>query len=378
MEFVRTEEQEMLARSASDLVSASAPLSEVRRLRDEGLSFDGGLWTQIVELGWTGIPFDETDDGLGLGSREMVVVFEALGRNLVPTPLLSTVCLGGGVLGAVAPTELRDGWLSRVVSGSAFVSLAWEEQTSHGHLASTVCSAQMDGEAFTLSGEKIGVLDAGEADVFVVLARTASSAGDNDGLTLFLVPADAAGLEIVPQQRIDSRSAGIIRLNQVQVPADAVLGDIGQAASVLEPVLDRATVALCAEMIGSMTTALEMTVAYLKERQQFGRPIGSFQVLQHRAADLFIALELAKTAVMAAATTADKSPDTLAQEASLAKAHCSEAFLLIAHEAIQMFGGIGMTDEHDIGFFLKRARVCEHLLRQPAWHRDRWASLHGY
>ncbi len=378
MEFVRTEEQEMLARSASELVSTSAPLSEVRRLRDEGLSFDSGLWSQIVELGWTGIPFDETDDGLGLGSREMVVVFEALGRNLVPTPLLSTVCLGGGVLGAVAPTDLRDGWLSRVVSGRAFVALAWEEHTSHGHLASTVCSAQMDGEAFTLSGEKIGVLDAGEADVFVVLARTASSAGDNDGLTLFLVPADAAGLEIVPQQRIDSRSAGIVRLNQVQVPADAVLGDIGQAASVLEPVLDRATVALCAEMIGSMTTALDMTVAYLKERQQFGRPIGSFQVLQHRAADLFIALELAKTAVMAAATTADKSPDTLAQEASLAKAHCSEAFLLIAHEAIQMFGGIGMTDEHDIGFFLKRARVCEHLLRQPAWHRDRWASLHGY
>ena len=138
MEFVRTEEQEMLARSASELVSTSAPLSEVRRLRDEGLSFDSGLWAQIVELGWTGIPFDETDDGLGLGSREMVVVFEALGRNLVPTPLLSTVCLGGGVLGAVAPTDLRDGWLSRVVSGRAFVSLAWEEHTSHGHLASTV------------------------------------------------------------------------------------------------------------------------------------------------------------------------------------------------------------------------------------------------
>jgi alkylation response protein AidB-like acyl-CoA dehydrogenase len=211
-----------------------------------------------------------------------------------------------------------------------------------------------------------------------VSARAAGKTGDAKGITLFLVPRDAAGLEIVPQQRVDGRNAALVRLSGVKVGADAVVGRAGAGGELLETVVDLATAGLCAEMLGSMSAAFERTLTYLKQRVQFGVPIGSFQALKHRAAHCFIEIELARSAVMAAARSLDAGDADAKKLVSLAKARCSDAAVLVANEALQMHGGIGMTDEHEIGFYLKRARVAEMSFGDAAFHRDRWARLSGY
>ena len=227
-------------------------------------------------------------------------------------------------------------------------------------------------------GEKTPVLDGACADAFVVAARSAGADADREGISLFLVPRDAAGLRIQPLSRVDSRNAAALRLDGVQLPADAQVGAQGQGLALLEEVVERATVGLCAEMLGSMSEAFDRTVRYLKQREQFGVPIGSFQALKHRAANLFVEIELCRSVVMAAARALDEGDAEASRLVSLAKARCSDAFVLVTNEAVQMHGGVGMTDEFDIGFYMKRARVAEVTFGDGAWHRDRWARLGGY
>ena len=378
MQLVLNEDQQMLAKSASDWVADRSPLSRVRTVRDDATSdgYSRELWREMAELGWAGIPFSEELGGLGLGIADVVVVTEALGRGLVPEPFLSSVMLAGQTLALAGSEEQRAAWLAPIIEGSKVVALAYQEAASRYDLTRVETRAEADGDGFRLTGEKVQVIDGWAADALIVVARTSGEAGDAAGLSMFLIDdLSAAGVEVIRQHRVDSRNAALVRLDGASVPAGALIGTRDGAGDVLEQVVERASVALAGEMLGAMTEAFERTLAYLKERTQFGVQIGSFQALKHRAAKLYIEIELARSAVMAAARALDAGTPLASALASAAQARVSDAFVLIANEAIQMHGGIGMTDEHDIGFFLKRARVAEMTFGDAAHHRDRFARL---
>jgi acyl-CoA dehydrogenase len=380
MELILTEDQELLAKTAADFVAQHSPVSRVRKLRDakDPTGFSRELWKQMADLGWVGIPFPESEGGAGLGFAELAVVLEALGRTLAPEPFLSTVLLGGQALLLGGSAEQRKTWLPKIVTGDAVLALAYQEAKSRYDLRHVATRAEKSGSGWRLTGEKVQVLDAPAADATLVVARTGGGEADARGLTLFLVGKGARGVTVERQSRLDSRSAALVRLAGAEVGAADVVGEVGAGGDLLERVVDRATVGLCAEMLGAMQQAAEDTFRYLKERKQFGVPIGSFQALKHRAARMYIELELARSAVMAAARAVDEASDELPRLASLAKARCSDGFVLIANEAVQMFGGVGMTDEYDIGFYMKRARAAEMTFGDAAFHRDRWARLGGY
>jgi acyl-CoA dehydrogenase len=268
--------------------------------------------------------------------------------------------------------------LPPLVAGEKLLALGFQERRSRYDARRVATRAERSGEGWRLTGEKIQVEGGASADAFVVSARTAGEEGDAGGITLFLVPRGAAGLEVVAQQRVDSRNAALLELDGVTAGAGDVVGERDAGGDLLESVIDRATAGLCAEMLGSMSEAFERTLSYMKQRIQFGVPIGSFQGLKHRAAQCFIEIELARSTVMAAARALDAGDAEAAKLVSLAKARCSDAAVLIGNEAVQMHGGIGMTDEHEIGFYLKRARVAEMTFGDAAFHRDRWARLSGY
>jgi alkylation response protein AidB-like acyl-CoA dehydrogenase len=376
MQLVLTEDQELLAKTAADFVAERSPVSRVRKLRDrdDAVGFSRELWREMAELGWVGIPFPESVGGAGMGLAELCVVMEALGRTLAPEPFLSTVLLGGQALLLGGSRAQQEGWLARVVAGEALLSLAWQERRSRYDLTRVETRAEPAAGGFRLSGEKLHVPDGHVADALVVAARGPRDAG----IGLFLVERGAPGLGVERQHRVDGRGAARLRLEGVEVDAGAVVGEPGGGLPLLERVIDRATVGLCAEMLGSMSEAFSRTLAYLKDRVQFGVPIGSFQALKHRAAQMFIEIELCRSSVMAAARAVDAGEPEAPKLVSLAKARCSDTAVLVANESIQMHGGIGMTDEHDIGFYLKRARVAATTFGDAAVHRARWARLAGY
>lgn len=364
--LVRDETTEALYRAARDSAERLSPVSAHRALRDSpgGPGYVEALWRTCVELGWTAIPFTEARGGLGLGMWELAAVQEALGRTLSATPLLSSIVLSGVALARGGNTLLADAWLPALISGERRLAFAHDER----HPARTATRAHHGHHGWILHGAKTAVIDGLGADAYVVGASTDSGAG------LFLIGAHATGLRVDPQRRIDGRNAatlhldGVVSLGEVAAPGSVLLGEV----------LDLGRVALAAELLGLATATFEHTLSYLKTRQQFGVPIGSFQALQHRAARMFMALELARSAVLAAAAAATDAPDLLPRYAVLAKARANDAAQRVTEEAIQMHGGIGMTDECDIGFFLKRARVAMETGGTSAWCRARWATLNGY
>jgi alkylation response protein AidB-like acyl-CoA dehydrogenase len=380
VQLVLSEDQELLAKTAADFVAEHSPVSRARALRDrrDPVGFSRELWKQMAELGWVGIPLPEAHGGAGMGLAELAVVLEALGRTLAPEPFLSTVVLAGGALVASGSDAQRREWLPRIAAGDAIATLAFQEPGSRWDLCRVTTRAERQGAGWRLSGRKIQVLDGHVADLLLVTARTAGGEADRDGVGLFAVRAGAAGLRVTPQVRVDSRNASLVDLDGVAVAAGDALGEPGAAAGLLEDVVDGATVGLCAEMLGAMAQAFELTLAHLKTRVQFGVPIGSFQSLKHRAAQMFVEIELARSAVMAAARAVDAGDREVRALVSLAKARCSDAGMLVANEGVQMFGGVGMTDEYDIGLYLKRARAAQLTFGDAAWHRDRWARLRGW
>jgi alkylation response protein AidB-like acyl-CoA dehydrogenase len=305
-------------------------------------------------------------------------VLETLGRNLAPEPFQSNVLLAGQALLLGGSPAQQETWLAPLVKGEKLLALAFQEARSRYDVSRVAVAAEKTSTGWSLRGEKLHVLGGDSADVLVVSARSAGEESDPQGISLFLVEAGAKGLEVQRQTRMDSEPAAVVRLQGVEVGEDAQIGEPGQAGPLLERVVDRATVGLCAEMLGGMSAAFELTLDYLKERDQFGVPIGSFQALKHRAAQVFIEIELARSTVMAAARAVDTDASELPQLVSLAKARCSDAYLLAANEGVQMFGGVGMTDEYDIGLYLKRARAVELTFGDAAWHRSRWARLSSY
>ena len=267
--------------------------------------------------------------------------------------------------------------IPEICSGDRVVSLAYQESGPFDPFE-CVTVAESVGDGFRLSGEKIFVLDGHVADTLVVSARSAGESHDRDGISLFLVDPKAAGVEVMRTLMVDSRNAARVRLENVEVDRSAVLGEIGAGGATLDAVLDRAAICLSAEMLGSIQEVFDRTLAYLKERQQFGQPIGSFQALKHRAAELFCEVELSKSVVLDALRAIDEERPDLSLLASVCKARCSDTFVLAANEGVQIFGGIGMTDEEDVGLYLKRAKVAAHCFGDGTYHRRRYATLSGY
>jgi alkylation response protein AidB-like acyl-CoA dehydrogenase len=380
MALVLDQDQQMLKQAAADFVRKESPVSRVRKLRDERDpdGFSRAIWRKMAELGWHGILVPTDCGGLGMGMIELACVLEECGRNLVPEPLLSTLALGTNAILLGGNDAQKSEWLPQVAGGSLLMTVAYQERASRYSTTRVETRAVRRAGGYVLSGEKVLVLDGHAADVFVVSARTSGAVGEMQGVSLFLVRRDVPGLEVIRQSTLDLRGAAVVRLCDVEVSESARVGAEGGGAAVLEAVLDRATVALCAEMLGSMQAAFEMTLEYLKTRKQFGVLIGTFQALKHRAARVFVEIELARSAVLGACDALDRGALEARALVSAAKARCSDAAMLAGYEGVQMHGGIGMTDEHDIGLYLKRARTAEIMFGDAAFHRDRFASLSGF
>jgi acyl-CoA dehydrogenase len=378
MNFALSDEQQMLQASAAAFVKRESPLNRVRALRDDAIGFSRDLWRRMAELGWLGMIFPESVGGLGQGAVEMVVVMEELGRGLLPEPMLSTVLMGGRAILEAGSAEQQRHWLPDMIEGARLLSLGYLERRSRYDPVAVETAAIREGQAWRLTGEKTAVPDAAVAERIVVSARTSAGPRDRRGITLFLVDPRARGVTLTRIPSIDWRHRYLVKLDHVAVDDAERLGEVGAGADPLERGLDWATVGLSAEMLGAMNEAFRMTIEYLKTRVQFGVPIGSFQALKHRAADEYVQTELARSAVYYAAMALDERLEDAPAAVSTAKARCNDAFHLIANESIQMHGGIGMTDEHDIGFFFKRARAAEATLGDSTHHRDRYARLKGY
>ena len=379
MALVLDEDQALIQDTAREFCASRAPVSQLRELRDtqDALGYSAEVWSEMAALGWPGIVIPEAHGGTGFGWQALGVILEETGRTLTASPLYATVMLGAAALLRGGSDTMKADLLPRVAAGELTLALALEEGPHHAPWGAAL-TARTDGDGFVLDGEKRFVIDGHSADALVVVARTAGDPGDRDGLTLLLVPGDAEGLTRTRTIMADARNAANVSFAGVRVGADAVIGAVGAGADVLDPVLDGARIGLAAEMLGTATEAFERTVEYLKERKQFGEVIGSFQGLKHRAADAFTELQLSRSVVLDALTALDEERDDVPRLASLAKARMGETLNLISREAIQMHGGIGMTDEYEIGFFLKRARIQEAAFGGERFHRDRYAALSGY
>ena len=381
MAMILNEEQTMLKDSAKDFCTNNCAIDQLRKLRDsdDPNGFDKDSWKAMVELGWAGIPWSEEHGGLAFGYKGLGVVTEETGRTLAASPLFASVWVGGTAINTGGSEAQKSALLPAVASGELLLALALEEGNRHSPYG-IATTAKASGDGFVLDGTKTFVLDGHVADQLIVAARTAGGSADRDGISLFLVPSDSAGLTVQRTKMTDSRNAANVELKGVQVGADSLLGAAGQGADVLDATLDIARIGLSAEMLGSLQECFERTVQYLKEREQFGVPIGSFQALKHRAANMFCEVELSKSVVLEALTALDEGRDAaeIAKLASLAKTKVGETFNLVSREGIQMHGGIGMTDEFDIGFFLKRAAVTEQTFGDVNFHRNRYGELEGY
>jgi len=371
-----SEEQRLLADSARDFLAARGPVAAQRRLRDEGSAsgFDAQLWQDAVNLGWSAIPFPESLGGLEFGCMGLGPVFEAIGQNLSATPLLSSVVLGGSLLHLAGDVAQQARWLPGVIAGGLRLALAVDERARHNPLA-TRLKAEFDSDGYRLDGDKFWVVDGNGADAFIVAARTSGMAGEAQGISLFLLPADTPGLRCSALPLIDSRNSARLQLHNVRVGREALLGVEGEGWALLDAVLDRGRACLAAELLGIADTLFSTTLDYLKTRVQFDAPIGSFQALQHRAARLFVDLALARSAVMAALSALDDRQLDAAQRArlvSLAKWKAGDTALKVANEAVQMHGGIGVTDELDVGLYLKRVRVAQACLGDRDFHCERY------
>jgi alkylation response protein AidB-like acyl-CoA dehydrogenase len=380
MELLLTDEQRMLDQSARNFIKKASPVTRMRELRDdtESLGYDKKVFQQMAKLDWTAILLPEDQGGLGMGMADMIVVMEAIGTGLAPEPLLPSVILAGQALTLSGNDALVNEWLDPIIEAKKVLALAYQEKQGRFDITRVTTTAEKTDGGYTLKGEKSQVQGGWCADAVIVSARTSGQSGDVDGITLFLVPSDTPGLTFTRQHRVDSRNCAIVRLENAKIPESSILGEVDKGGEILNSVIDMATIALCGEMLGGITATFERTLAYLKKREQFDVVIGSFQALQHRAAKMFMEIELARPAVMAAARAFDEKDAEAAALISVAKARCSDAYVLITNEGVQMHAGIGMTDEEDVGLYMKHARVTEMTFGDAAYHRDRFASIKGY
>ncbi len=373
------EEMEMLRASASGFLGEKAPISQLRRLRDDKIAegFDRETWTEMGAMGWAGVLVEEAHGGVAMGHGAAGILMEEMGRTLTASPFLSSAIMGAVALSKYGNASQQEGWLPAIARAQKIIALAVDEQRHHNP-AHVKLQAVRAGNGFKLSGEKCFVADCAAADGFIVSARTRGEEQDPDGITLFLVSRETQGISVENQNMIDSRNAGKVVFDDVALEGDAVLGAVDKGLAPLNIILDAGRAGLAAEMSGAAQECLDRTLSYLKERKQFGQTIGSFQALQHRAAHLYSEIEIGKSIVARALQMMDSAPEMAALMVSAAKAKLGQVALLAAQESIQMHGGIGMTDEFDIGFFIKRVRVADALYGSQQFHTNRYAELRGF
>ena len=378
MPLYHSEDQAMLKDSAAPFIAESAPVTHLRALRDsnDSTGFSRDLWKQFGEMGFTGILVPEDKGGLGLGHVEAGIVLEEIGRNLSPSPFLST-SVGAAAALTAAGGATADEWLPRIAAGDAIVALAIDESARH-RPDRVAMKAERSGNGFKLTGSKTFVLHGHVADMLLVAARTGGAPGEEDGLTLFAVPKDASGMTADPRRLVDSSLASKMQFDGVEVTADAVVGEVDQGWAALKPLLAAARTGASAELLGVGQGAMDMTMTYLKQRKQFGQLIGEFQSLQHRAAHLYSELEIARASVMKAQQLLEEGSEGAELMVSVAKAKVGQAANLAVREGVQMHGGIGMTDEYDIGLYMKRDRALAEYMGDVNYHVDRVARMNGY
>jgi alkylation response protein AidB-like acyl-CoA dehydrogenase len=379
MALVLSEEQSMLRDSARGLISDKAPVSHLRQLRDSNdtTGFSRDLWKTFAEMGFSGLLVPEDFGGSGLGCVEAGVVMEEIGRNLMPSPFFATSVLAASALSRGGSAAQKSEHLPGIADGSLLASLAIDEGAKHRPLM-TKMQAVRSGNGFRLVGDKALVVDGHTAGLLIVAARTAGGAGEREGLTLFLVDPKTKGIEVERTAMVDSHNAARIRFDNVEVNADGVLGEVDQGGALLEGVLNIGRGAVASEMVGVAEGVFGRTVDYLKERKQFGKAIGEFQALQHRAAQLYIEIEITRATVLKALQALDSDFEKASTAVAVAKARAGSTATLAVQEGVQMHGGMGMTDQFDIGFFMKRARVCQELFGDSNFHADQLARMKGY
>uniref|UniRef100_E6VH25 Acyl-CoA dehydrogenase domain protein n=1 Tax=Rhodopseudomonas palustris (strain DX-1) TaxID=652103 RepID=E6VH25_RHOPX len=379
MALVLTEEQTMLRDSARGLIGDKAPVAHLRKLRDErdATGFSRDLWKSFAEMGLAGLLVPEEFGGSGLGCVEAGVVMEEIGRNLTPSPLLSTAILAASALVRGGSDAQKKNYLPKIADGSLIAALAVDEGAKHRPSGITL-SATRAGNGFKLKGDKALVVDGHVADLLIVAARSSGQPGDVDGLTLFLVDPKAKGVAIERTVMVDAHNAARIGFDDVEVNADQVLGEVDRGGALLEAVLNVGRAAVAAEMLGVADEAFGRTVSYLKERKQFGRLIGEFQALQHRAAHLYTEIEILRAAVLKALQAVDADAAQARLAVAVAKAKAGTVTTLAVQEGVQMHGGMGMTDQFDIGLFMKRGRVLQELFGDSAYHTEALAEWKKY
>jgi alkylation response protein AidB-like acyl-CoA dehydrogenase len=374
MTLVPNDEQRMLSDSVQSFLDDRAPVAHLRKLRDtrDATGFSRDLWREFASQGYSGVLVPEEQGGLGLTVVEAGLISERLGHTLTPTPFLSTAVLAAWVISRAGSAAQQESLLPRIAAAEIIVALAVDECSKH-RPAVIETRAVRDGAGFVLDGSKLLVLDGHVADTLIVAARTGAEA-----LTLFLVEASAAGVELERTIMVDTHNAARLRLRSVHVGADSVLGVVDGGGALLEQLLDVGRVVIASQLLGVADEVFGRTVAYLKERKQFNRPIGEFQALQHRAAQLYCDLELTRAIVLKALQAVDRDAIQARVLVSQAKSRACTTASRAVQEGVQMHGGIGMTDDLDIGLFMKRARVLQELFGDAGFHADRIATLRGY
>ena len=378
MDIGFSEEQELLRDTARKFLDSECPTQFVRRMMDTEDAVTDEFWRQLADNGWLGITYPEDAGGSGLGLVDLVVLMEEIGRSVMPGPYPATVLLGGAAIAMAGSPAQRREWLPRIAAGEVKATLAVTEPNARWDAAGITATARETRGGFTLSGGKIFVPDAHLADVLVVAVRSRDGSTMEDGVSLFVVPKDTAGLAIRRLPSVDeTRKLCEVKLDNVAVPGSALLGELHQGWAPLQRVIDRAAVALSAEMCGAAQRVLEMTVDYAKLRVAFGKPIGTYQGVKHKCADMLVEIENAKSLTYYAAWAVDEGEAEAPLAVSMAKAAASDAGRKVCAAGIQLHGGIGMTWEHDLQLYLKRAKADEVAFGDATWHRERIARLMG-
>mgnify|MGYP001299400143 CR=1 FL=1 len=379
MKLTLNEEEQFLKDTAKNFAQERCPVTHFRSLRDSNdpQLWDKAIWNEMSKLGWPGILIPEEYGGSNFGISGISVILQECAKTLTPSPLFATGVIGAYSIANFGNENQKEEYLPKIVGGEMTTAFAIDE-SSHHNPADTEMTAEFKKEKVILNGKKIFVVDGASADLLIVLARTSGNKGETSGLTLFFVNSNSSGVEKIKLDMADSRNYANIVFSDVEINKEDILGDIETGGETAENILDIARIALSAEMLGNSEAAFETTLDYLKQRKQFGVLIGSFQALQHRAAQMFCELELTKSSVMAAMRAADENSNELQRLSSLAKTVAGETLHLVSNEAVQMHGGIGVTDEYDIGFFLKRGRVAEQIYGGIKFHTERYANLSGF
>ena len=377
MDFSYSEEQQMLQESVQKFVMQQYDFYK----RDDIIKTEAGYstenWNLFAELGWLTVPFSEEDGGFGGNAVDLMVMMEEFGKGMLVEPYLSAAVMGGTIVADLGNEEQKSGLIPQIMEGGLITAVAYAEQGNRFNPLNVKTSAKAEGDEVVLNGAKINVLGAPNAQILLVSARDSGAATDAEGISLYLVDRDADGVDITAYTTIDGRKSGDVALNNVRVPATARLGAAGAAGAALSAVVDRATLAAAAEAVGAMDSLLTKTVEYSKTRKQFGTAIGTFQALQHRMADMFIQCQLARSIVVRAAMILDSDDDaaTKAKAVSSAKSRVGKSIRLVGQEAVQIHGGIGVTDELDVGHLFKRVTALDLMFGNAEYHLQRFASL---